>query len=154
MDLGRQMSFLTKALEASQGFPWSSDTSALNLRQYNSKPKKSFQPMTAAFSQGWVFAKGTSLPSPSSSPWPTTKSYALQIRQEQKPACLLLSQKQMAWPEKADERNHKTSINQPTRLAISTQAASQPGQGSLGAFLAAFLIKDELRSSSATLGRC
>lgn len=129
-------------------------TSALNLKQYNSKPRKSSQPTMAAFSQGRCYANSTPLPSPSSSPQPSVKSYPLKVRHKSEPTCLLLGGKQMARPEKADGRNRKTSINQPKQLGISKQAASQPGQGSLMAFLAASLIKDELWSSSSTLSSC
>lgn len=68
--------------------------------------------------------------------------------------CLLLGRKQMAGPKKADGRNHKTSINQPKQLTLANRRFAALGQGSLVVFLAAFLIKDELWSSSATISPC
>ena len=57
----------------------------------------------------------------------------------------------MAVPEKADGRNCETNINQPKQVTLANRRSAALGQGSLVAFLVAFLIKDELWSSSATL---
>lgn len=91
---------------------------------------------------------------PQVKPLATILSLLPQIRWGAEPTCLLWSRKQMAGPEKADGRNRKTSINQPKQLSISKQALHSSGQGSLVVFLAAFLIKDEPWSSSATLSPC
>lgn len=133
---GRQKSFFPEAPKV-----WSEGsllTLSLNLRHYNPKPKKSFQPMMAAFSQRQFYAKSTSLPSPSSSPQPTIKSPPLQIRQGLEPTCLLSGRKQMAGPEKADGRNRKTSINQPKQFTLANRQLLSAGAGLSGGVFSGF----------------